>query len=370
MQKMMGVIINTSGDELMQEMPHRCMGAVPFGGRYRLIDFVLSNMVNSGIRNVGIVTSAKYRPLMDHLGAGQEWGLDRKAEGLFFLPSASPNILKKRLTVDLKDFYINQDYFAKSRQRYVVLSGNNMVCNIDYSKVLDAHKKSKADVTMLFKDMNQDEKLKDKSIVLNLDSENRIMGFDKHNGDFEESGTFLDTLIIERQLLLEILNMAVTTGYWDLMDVLIENINDLRVYGYEHKGYLAKINTIESFFQYNLEMLNPTVWNELFLNSGQIYTKSKYGPPAKYSSDAEVCNAMIATGCNIEGYVENSVIFRGVRVSRGAKLKNCIILQKCEIGENVVLENVVLDKGVLIKAGKVLKGECKNPIFIRKNSVI
>ena len=174
----------------------------------------------------------------------------------------------------------------------------------------------------------------------------------------------------ERSLLLDIIKVAAASGNWDLADLLGENMEELRVFGYAHKGYLGKINSIESFYRHNMELLNPDIWQDLFFSNGPIYTKGKDGPPVKYGESAQAGNVMIATGCNIMGKVENSIIFRSVSVHPGAHIKNSIIMQKSEIEENVVLENVILDKEVVVRRGTVLKGEEGHPVVISKKTVI
>jgi len=371
MQNFMGIITNTKREEILKELTqHRCMSAVPFGGRYRLIDFVLSNIVNSGIRNVGIITSHKYRALLDHLGAGKEWGLDRKADGLFYLPSASPTIFRKTLKFDLKDFYVNFDYLEKCKQKYVIISGNNMIFNLNYNKAFQFHQDKKADITLYYKEEKLDSQDVSNLTFLELDSGGRVISLHQTPSKLENNKVSMETLILERQLLLEIIKVALASGNWDLADVLQDNMEELKVYAYPHKGYLAKITSVQSYFKHTMDLLNKEIWDEVFFGHGPIYTKVRDSPPTKYWEEAEISNSLVATGCSIRGKVQDSVIFRGVTVSQGAVIKNSIIMQKSIIEEKVHLENVILDKEVVIRKGAVLKGEAHQPIVIGKKTVI
>lgn len=371
MQTMMGIITNTKSEELLQEITrHRSMPAVPFGSRYRLIDFVLSNMVNSGIRNVAVITSHNYRALLDHLGSGKEWGLDRKSEGLIILPSASPSIFRKTLRFDLKDLYANFDSLEKSWQQYVVMSGNNMVCNIDYRKVLEFHRQKGAHLTVVYKE--EDEPVYDTSgfLFYEIKEDNRVSALLKHPNRTGNSNVSLEMLLLEKKFLQELIRLALASGNWDLADLMANNLGEMKVYAYPFYGYLAKINSIDSYFKCSMSLLDPQVYQELFFSSGPIYTKTKDGPPTKYTAASRVKNTLVATGCRIDGTVENSILFRGVSVGNMALVKNSIIMQKSTIEDGVTLENVILDKEVVIRKGAVLKGKEGHPLIIGKKSVI
>lgn len=367
----MGIITTTKSEDLLKEITQpRCMSSVPFGGRYRMIDFTLSNMVNSGIHNIGVITSHKYRSLMDHLGAGKEWGLDRKAEGLMILPSASPSIFRKTIRFDMKDLYENHEYLEKSRQKYLLLAGNNMICNINYKDMLQYHIKNNAQVTVVYKEeICHGDDLNDLAFW-DVEPDGRVTGFHFNPNIGEKNKISLEMIIMERELLIDMIRVAHSMGNWDLADVLAANISELRIFAYQFKGYLAAINSVESYFKCNMDLLDPHVWNELFFKYGPIYTKIKDGPPTKYADYSKNSNVLVGTGCNIMGNIEDSILFRGVAIGRGATVKNAIIMQKSVVEENVVLENVILDKEVIIRKGTILKGDKKSPIVISKKSVI
>lgn len=371
MQSMMGIISGTKSEELLEDITlHRCMAAVPFGGRYRLIDFILSNMVNSGITNVAVITSHNYRALMDHLGSGKEWGLDRKSEGLIILPSASPSIFRRALCFDLKDLYANFDYLEKSKQKYVVLSGNNMVCNINFKEVLDFHLHKGAHISIVCKEENHANAEHQDFVFFELEDDKRVSYIKKTPNKVGNSNVSMEMMIIEKELLKELIRVALVSGKWDIMDIITENIGEIKVYAYHFNGYLGKIDSIRSYYEHNMDLLNTEISGELFFANGPIYTKIKDGPPARYSSSSNVNNCLVASGCSIDGSVENSILFRGVSIGNGASVKDCIIMQKSTVEDDVMLQNVILDKEVIIRKGTVLKGKDSKPIIIGKKNII
>ncbi|MCR4442659.1 MAG: glucose-1-phosphate adenylyltransferase subunit GlgD [Peptococcaceae bacterium] len=371
MQEMMGIIANIKNEELMPELTqHRCLSAVPFGGRYRVIDFVLSSMVNSGIRNVAVISSHKYRSLVGHLGSGKEWGLDRKSEGLMVLPSASPGLARRNLSLDLKDMYANIDYLEKSRQQYVVISGNNVICNLNYQDVLVYHKQKNAHITMIYKQEKGSAADLSGVVFLGVGDDGRVNGIYRTPYKLGHNNVSMEMMIMRREFLKELIWAALASGNWDLTAVIAGNLDDIEVFAFPFKGYLARINSVESYFRHNMELLNPEISQELFFGHGPIYTKTKDGPPTRYSEGCSVTNSLVASGCIVEGSVENSVLFRGVDIGRGALVKNSIIMQKSAVEENAVLENVILDKEVVIRKGTVLKGQEGQPIVIGKNNML
>jgi len=371
MHSFLGVITNTKSEELLEQLTqYRCMSAVPFGGRYRLIDFALSNLVNSGVRCVGVITSHKYRALLDHLGAGKEWGLDRKSDGLFYLPSASPGILRKTFKIDLQDFYVNLDFLENCSQDYVIISGNNMICNMDYEKAACFHRETGADITVCYHEEKVFTPEQQNLTYLELAEDGRVVSVNNIPNRLGNNKISMESLIMKRKLLLRIIELAFSSGIWDLTDILQNNIEQLKIYAFEHKGYLGIINSLSGYFKHSMDLLQKEIWQELFFGHRPIYSKSKDNPPTKYGREAEVSSSLVAAGCSVRGKVEHSIIFRGVTVEKGAVVKNSIVMPKSVIKENVYLENVILDKEVFIRKGAVIKGERGHPIIIGKKTVI
>lgn len=372
MEEMMGIVNLNEPEELLGELTRiRPLAAVPFAGRYRLIDFVLSNMVNSEISNVGIFIQHKYRSLMDHLRSGKEWDLARKSGGLFILPPAYSRYPMQVHRGDIENFYANLDYIQSGGQKYVLIAGPAMLTNIDYRQALAQHRQSGADITLLYSEMDCDSNDCLKVATLDVAEDGQVRNIKEMEAACGTQKVSMEMFIMETDLLVQLINEAISHGDYDFIKhCIIKNLGKYKMFGYEHKGFVGHINSLGSYFKYNMQLLNPQVWRELFFKNGLIYTKVKDEPPSKYTRDSLVSDSLVAAGCHIEGRVENSILFRGVRVHKGAYVKNSIIMQKGEIKAGAVLENVICDKDVLITAEKQLKGEANYPLVIKKGRVI
>lgn len=325
----LGVIDATVSYDTMEELAiHRSPSAIPFAGRYRLIDFMLSNMVNSGIQSVAVFPRSPYRSLMDHLGSGKDWDLNRKRDGLFIFPAPAKSGLFARMNEHM-------DYFTRSEQNYVVLTKGTIVTNMDFTPMLDRLIQQQADIVEV-----------------------------THEG--EPAGTYLLSL----PLLIELITNYETSGYRTMEDVVRDAAsNSLTVCQYEFEGMLHQINTVDDYYQAGMELLQKDKWSELFNEFQPIYTKVKDEPPTNYVKGSLVTNAMIANGCVIEGEVKHSIVFRAVTIGQGSTVENSIIMQKSSVGKNCVLEHVILDKDVTIEDGAVLRGTPEKPLLIQKGSV-
>lgn len=331
---MLGIIDATAYKPEIEDLTiHRSLAAVPFASRYRLIDFVLSNMVNSSIESVAIFPKYQYRSLMDHLGSGKQWDLNRKKDGLFFFPS--PHLHNEYDEFgSFRQFSDHIDFFLRSKQEYAVITNSYTVCNIDYNKVLERHLQNRCDITEVTKD-----------------------------------GKSLQMYILSTKLLVNLIQDKEQTGCQTLAQVICENRHQLTICDYEFTGYAAVIDSITSYFKHSMDILNPTVWNEIFLKNRPILTKAKDEPPTKYGKNAVVKNSLIANGCRIDGYVENSIIFRGVHIGKDTVIKNSVIMQKSQIGDQCLLENVIADKDVKILHSSEITGSASLPATLRKRTI-
>ncbi|RCW49853.1 glucose-1-phosphate adenylyltransferase subunit GlgD [Halanaerobium sp. DL-01] len=371
MSNVMGIINNALNETFLEKLTnHRSLASVPYGSRYRLIDFPLSNMVNSGITNVGILLESKYRSLMDHIGFGKAWDLDRKRNGLFILPPAHIYQNNRAYKGDLQNFSSNIDYIKRSTQEYVIITSPNIVCNIDYRDAFQYHIENENDITIIYKEM--DVFRRDTSYtVINTDDNDRIIDMKVNPDKNFYKKISLQRYIIKKDLLLEIIDNCISKGEWDFVkNAIIGNIKNLKVYGYPFHSYASVINSINGYYKSNLELLKPDVWQELFLKNGSIFTKPKDEAPSEYKESSIARNILAANGCIIEGEVRNSILFRGVKIHPDSFIKNSIIMQKSEIGPGAKLENVILDKGVTITADKELKGDTNYPVILEKNSIV
>ena len=350
----------------------RSTAAVPFGGRYRAIDFILSNLVNAGITSVGLITEKNYHSLMDHLGSGKEWDLHRKREGLFILP---PFMTKEnsgvfRGAVDAIRSVIG--YVRRTSDDYVILSWAQNVMNVDLVPMMEQHLSTGADVTILYAEdgsLQPEEQSQDLRLI--MDEKGRVTDMELDAYRPRSVNRSCDVMIMKKELLEYLVEEAFARGEYDFhRDILLKKYRTLNIMGYKFEGFLARLESIENYFTGNMDLLNADVQKDLFNPRHPIYTKVKDEVAARYSVSAQVKNSLVADGCVIEGQVENSVLFRGVHVKPGARVFNSIIMQGAEIDENVLLDHVILDKGVKILPGRTLQGYDSFPIVIRKNQTV
>jgi glucose-1-phosphate adenylyltransferase len=366
---MIGVInLIHETDEMGSLTANRCLATVPFGGRYRLIDFTLSSMVNSGIPKVAVFAHTKFRSLMDHVGAGTNWDLHRKQSGLFVLPPSMEDQTDFGKG-DLYHFYKNRDYFARSPHDYVVITRSHMVCNVDFAKVLDHHRETGADITVVCKSCP--EGMPGLARKARVDENGRIVEMQDHFGRLDSDIVSMEMYVLSKDLLLDLVETSLAQGKDHFVrHSILSRLNQLNVQAYRHEGVLGVVNNIAAYYQHSMELLQQDVWKELFFKPGTIYTKVKDEPPTHYRNGADVTHSLIANGCDIEGTVYNSILFRGVKVGRGAEIRNSIVMQNGIIRENGSLVNCILDKEVEILAKQQLRGSVDMPFIALKRKVI
>lgn len=342
------------------------MGSVPYGCRYRLIDFQLSAMVNSGIGKVGIITKSNYQSLMDHVGHGRAWDLSRKNGGLYLLPP---------FNIGTTGIYSNKieaissamNFLRNSEEEYVLMSDCNTIYNVDFRDMFDRHLKTGADITIAYKHTSAPA-IRELT-KFELADDGRITSISRRSDD--EANYSLNVIFMRKSLLERLISEAIGLGYRSFTeDVLQKNIKSLKIYGCEFDGYVRTIDGIQSYFEANMDLLNKENRKALFSKEKPVFTKVKDDVPAIYGLDSHASNSLIADGCVIEGTVENSVLFRGVHIGKGAVVKNCVLMQNAYISDDVKLNCVIADKNVVIKPNKNLSGDVKFPVFIGKGIVI
>lgn len=363
----LGIVFANSHDALLGEMTkHRSMSSLPFGGRYRLIDFALSNLSNAGIDKVGVITKANYYSLMTHIGNGKPWDLDRKNGGLSILPPyASPDaqVYKGRTEA----IYGILEYLLESTEENIVICDSDVVANIDVKKLIKYHKEKNAQITIVYTHGDKPDG-QDDMMDYKFDSDGRIISvnFD----EAKDCDYSLDTFVIGRQLLIDIVVSEISAGRVSLSHGIFgKGYNKYRIYGYEHKGYAAVMENAESYFNANLALLDPEVRNDVFSRERPIYTKTRDDMPAKYGLESKAQKALIADGCIIEGTVKNSVLFRGVKVEKGAVVENCILMEGTVVKENSKVSNLITDRFVQITANKNIDGK-NGKYYIEKKAAL
>lgn len=371
MKNVMGVInVNKkSGDQLGLLAKHRCIASMPFGGKYRLIDFVLSSMANSGIQNVAVFTREKYGSLMNHLGSGKSWDLSRKQDGLIILP---PHSLDGYVLPDfeLNSYLAHKDFFDRSTQNTVVVAASNIVCNVSFRDAVRFHREKGADITVFYSESLPGMAWPLRHIV-ELNDEGMVLNIAEGTNQLQSAWVLLEIYILSKSLLMELVEDGAQNRDAGLLTAgIIPNLQNLKIYAYALSRFSAVIDTVDLYYRHSMELLRRQTWEELFFIPGHVQTKFTDEPPARYLEGSAVCGSLLANGCTIAGTVKNSILFEGVKVGRGAQIKSSIIMQKCEIGEGAVLDRVILDKDVCVSAGKVLMGDNSKPLVVEKRRIL
>ncbi len=366
----LGIIFSNAYDDVLPELTNlRTMGSVPFGGRYRLIDFALSSLVNCGISKVGVITKSNYQSLMDHIGTGKPWDLSRKREGLYILPPFSNASSVGMYANRIQALYGRLGFIDRSNEEYVVLSDCNVVCNIDFREVFSLHDKSGADITIVYS-RGEAPKIAD-TLVFDIGEDGRINKAAMNGFSSEDVDYSLNIYVMRKSLLQRLINEAISLNNTDFeRDIIQKNTGSLRIFGYRISGFARTIDSLQSFFNINMELLNNENRSDLFEPERPIYTKVRDNMPAIYGLGSNVRNSLVADGCIIDGEVENCILFRGVRIAKNAKVKNSIIMQGSFVSENAVIENVIMDKSVVITPNKSLCGASNYPVYVSKCIVI
>lgn len=364
----LGIIFSNAYDEVLPEITAlRTMGSVPFAGRYRLIDFPLSNMVNSGISMVGVITKSNYHSLMDHVGTGKPWDLSRKREGMTILPPFNtPDSGMFKGKAD--SLYGSIGFIGKSKKDYVLLSDSHVVCNIDYDALLKEHIATGADITVVYKHGIAPQL--PSGIGYEFNSQGRVTSVSYVDGTDKPVNYSMSIMLLKRSLLERLLHDAHNNGITDFRTILSDNVNSLIIRGYEEKGFVRTIDSLQSYFNINMELLGKANRTALFCKDRPVFTKVRDEVPSVYGINALAKNSLIADGCVIDGEVENCILFRGVRIGRGARVSNSIIMQDSYVGEGVELDCVIMDKSTAVKPGRRLCGAENFPIYVGKGKVI
>lgn len=373
--KALGIIFSYSERENLRELTKiRTLASLPFGGKFRIIDFILSNFVNSGINDVSIITRKNFRSLADHLGSGKEWDLTRKRGGLRILsPLSNPGYHETgvyRGIIDALDKNMNS--IRRSISDYVILTGSSIICRLDYQDLIRKHIQSNADITAVYtKSMNGSNIVPSGVAELDIDDQNRITGLRINQDDLhpKEVSWSLGTFVIKKSLLESLVADASSFGRYDFyIDIIQRLAGSLKIIGYEYKGHLLEISNVTGYMNANMNLLSEDFRNKVFQEP--VYTKVKDSVPALYCEGCTVSNSIISDGCVIQGTVTNSIISRGVKIGKDSVINNCIIMQNTEVMRNVSLDYVILDKDVIVRENRQLSGQESYPVVIEKLSIL
>lgn len=365
-----GIIFSNMHDDRLRELTDiRAMGSVPYGGRYRAIDFVLSNMVNSGVNKVGIITKSNYQSLMDHLGSGKAWDLSRKREGLFILPpfGLGNDVYQSRIEA-LNGIF---NFLTQCKEELVVMSDCHIIHTIDLRPVIDEHLEKNADITVVYKNSAMPADLPNR-VRFELGRGRKVLEVIDGGEEIEGKCNWsMGIYVMKKAFLIKVVSEAIARNRLSFIrDVLQRGSNDYRIYGYKFDGFTGVLGSMKGYFESNMALMNPAVRSDLFRSDRPVYTKVRDEMPTRYGLGSSVHNSLIADGCLIEGEVENSVLFRGVTVAKGAHVRNCILMQDSVVGANSNLNFVIGDKDVIFGDNRSLMGYESYPVYVAKGSEV
>lgn len=356
--KAIGIILAGGNNKMMKELSNkRAIAAMPMAGSYRSVDFALSNMSNSHIKKVAVMTQYNARSLNEHLSSSKWWDFGRKQGGLFVLtPTMSAdNGFWYRGTADC--LYQNLDYLKSSHEPYVVIASGDGIYKLDYNKVLEYHIEKKADITVVVKKLDKGEDASRFGVV-SLDDDGRITSFEEKPIATNYNTVSTGVYVIRRRQLIELIEKAAAEDRYDFVqDILVRYKNVKKIYGYKLDSYWSNIATVESYYKTNMDFLKKDVRDYFFKEYPDVYTKVDDFPPAKYNFGAEVKNSLVASGCIVNGKIENSVVFKKAYIGNNCTIKNSIILNDVYIGDNSHIENCIVESHNTIRANSNFVGE-------------
>ena len=370
-----GIIFPNSYDSLVPELAgDRLMASIPFAGRYRIIDFLLSSLANCGISNIAIVVRENYHSLMDHLGSGREWDLLRKNGGLsIFPPYAEKNMKVYSGRVEALESIL--PYLKSKKEKYVIMMDANIAVDFDFNAMLAEHIESGADVTIAYTEQEIPAELiragvhGDMYYTLKLD-DGRVRRIFMNSEMCGKQNLSMNIYIMDREALIDKIHAAFVRGYsYFERDILAPRLEKYNIRGYKYDGYYARICGLKSYFDENMKLLDDENLDALF-TGGQIYTKIRDDNPTRYINGCKTKNNLVADGCVIEGDVENCVLFRGVKIAKGAKIRNSVLMQDTVVKAGARLDYVVTDKNVTIEVGQELKGTDTQPFYVAKGHTV
>ncbi len=372
----LGIIFSNLHDKNIPELTRdRTMASVPFGCRYRLIDFPLSNMANANINHIGVITHYNYYSLMKHLSTGKEWNLARNNKGLILLPpfvSGYAGENKSLYTTRLEAIKSISDFIYSASEEYTVMSDSDIICNIDINEIIRHHKDNKNDITVVTKRIFIPRGQKNNHVTVKSD-DGIIYEISKTQKDTHgNENIMMNITVIKTELLKSIITQTIATGEKSFTeDVIKKGITSYKIGEYLYNGPFLCIDSLSSFYCANMELLEHDLQKNLFsCPSRPIYTNVHSSPPTRYTNSANVKNSLIADGCKIEGNVRDSIIFRGVKIGKGCNIENSILFENTQIGAGATLKYIITEKNVNITEGINLSGHIKKPFFIEKNTII
>lgn len=365
-------IVNSSSKNIRVEglEDYRPIGAFSFLGRYRVIDFPISNLSNSDIDRIQIYVQEKPRTLVSHIGTGRHYNINSKSGRLqiLFSDTAKRNDI---YNTDIAAYYENLECIEAMHHEYVVITPDYMVYSADFSTLIAQHIDSGADITLLYHSVDNAKEAYLNCNILNLNKQRGVLSIEPNHGNAKNRNIFMDTYIMKKDLLVDLIKKArATSSAFTLTDIINELHNDLDVRGISHRGFLASITDFQSYYDANMDLINIKTAQTLFDSEWPIYTRTNDSCPTHYYGTAEIRNSVVSNGCQVEGTIENSILGRGCIIHKGAVIKNSVVLAGAEIGEGVHVENQVVDKLAKILHVKEVVSDPALPGYIKRGDII
>lgn len=365
-------IINFAGKHIWVEglQPYRPIGAFSFLGRYRTIDFPISNMSNSGIDHIQVYIRRKPRSLIEHLGTGRHYNINSKRGKLHIL--FSENGMENDIyNTDIAAYMENLSCIEQNPHSYVVIAPSYMVYTMNFDSLLQTHIESGADITLLYHSVDNAKDAFLSCNILNLNRQKGVLSIEQNHGNAKNRNIFMDTYVMKKELFLELIHKArKLSSMYTLADIVNSECAELDIRGVSHRGFFASITDFKSYYDANISLIDFKTAKSLFDPEWPIYTRTNDSCPTQYFETADVHNSVVSNGCLIEGTVEGSVIGRGCRIQKGAVVRNSVILPGAVIGKDVHVENQVVDKDVRIIHGKEIVAAPDCPGYIKRNDIL
>lgn len=369
--KAVGIILAGGSSAKLRELcAVRAVPAMPVGSSYRAIDFTLSNMSNSNINKVAVITQYNSRSLHDHLSSSKWWNMGTKQGGLFIFTPFLSNENNSWFRGTADSIYQNINFLKRSNEPYVIIASGDAVYKMDFHDVLNYHIEKEADITVVCKDLSGTKMDPHDFGILECDEDMRMLEFEEKPMEPQSSVASLGIYVMQRTFLIKILETVISEGRYDIVrDIIMRYRKKLKIYGYMFEDYWNTLNGVKAYLDVNMDFLKKEVRDIFVKKRPFIETKPKDEPPAKYNTGAEVKNSLIGSGSILNGYVTNSVLFRKVFTGEGSTIKNSVIMESSYVGKGCIVENAVIDKEVVISDGKQVIGTPEEPIVISKGTV-
>ncbi len=365
-------IVSSASNNIHVEGLHdyRPIGAFSFLGRFRVIDFPISNMSNSDINRIQVYVNSRPRSIAEHVGSGRHYNINSK-RGKIQLLFSDVNSSRTIYNNDISAYMNNLDIIQRMHQEYVIIAPSCMVYKQDYRQLLESHVASGADVTLLYHKVDNAREYFKSCNTLTVNRQKGVLSIEKNLGTANSKNIFMNTYCMKRDTFVELVKAASwMSSVYTLADIVNLKCKDIDVRAYQHKGYFAAITSLEDYFNASMELLDYDIASDLFKTDWPIYTRTTDSCPTQYFDSSKVTNSFVSNGCLIEGTIENSIIGRSVVVKKGSVIKNSIIMAYAVIEEGVHIENTVVDKWAHIIHAKNIRGEADAPQYIKRQDTL